>query len=552
MQIAAPAAPSASESPVVSAPAPTRAPLLIGVPKEIAPGEKRVATVPEVVAKLVKLGFAVAVESGAGDAAHFADDTYRAVGAEVVPGAAQLWSRADIVFKVRPPTPDEVQMLREGATLIGFVWPAQNPELMQQLAARGATVLAIDSLPRQLSRAQKMDALTSMAGISGYRAVIEAANAFGRFFNGQVTAAGKIPPARVFIAGAGVAGLAAIGTAANLGAIVRANDTRAEVADQVVSLGGEFVKVDYEEEGSGGGGYAKVMSEGFQQAQREMYAREAKDADIIITTALIPGKPAPKLITAEMVRSMKPGSVIVDMAAEQGGNCELTEPGQAVVKHGVTLVGYTDLVSRLAKQSSTLYSNNLLRLAEELCKAKDGRIDVNMDDDAIRGLTVIKEGAITWPAPPPKIPAAAAKPKSAAPVAAPKGHGHGAGEPMSGRSLAIVFGVGALLFLLVGLYAPLTFLSHFTVFVLACFVGYMVVWNVTPSLHTPLMSVTNAISSIIAIGALIQVAPPLTDGAANRPNLLILGMAVLALTLTAVNMFGGFAVTRRMLAMFRK
>jgi H+-translocating NAD(P) transhydrogenase subunit alpha len=552
MQTAAPAAPTAGESLVALAPEPAGAPLLIGVPKETAPGEKRVATVPDVVAKLVKLGFAVAVESGAGAAANFADDTYRAAGAEVVPDAEQLWSRADIVFKVRPPTPHEVDMLRPGATLIGFVWPAQNPELMQQLAGRGATVLAIDSLPRQLSRAQKMDALTSMAGVSGYRAVIEAANAFGRFFNGQVTAAGKIPPARVFIAGAGVAGLAAIGTAANLGAIVRANDTRAEVADQVVSLGGEFVKVDYEEEGSGGGGYAKVMSEGFQQAQREMYAREAKDADIIITTALIPGKPAPKLITAEMVRSMKPGSVIVDMAAEQGGNCELTEPGQAVVKHGVTIVGYTDLVSRLAKQSSTLYSNNLLRLAEELCKAKDGRIDVNMDDDAIRGLTVVKEGNITWPPPPPKIPAAAAKPKSAAPVAAPKGHGHGASEPMSAKSLAIVFGVGALLFLLVGLYAPATFLSHFVVFVLACFVGYMVIWNVTPSLHTPLMSVTNAISSIIAIGALIQVAPPLTGAGADRPSQLILGFAVFALALTAVNMFGGFAVTRRMLAMFRK
>jgi H+-translocating NAD(P) transhydrogenase subunit alpha len=381
--------------------------------------------------------------------------------------------------------------------------------------------------------------------------VIEAANAFGRFFNGQITAAGKIPPARVFIAGAGVAGLAAIGTAANLGAIVRANDTRAEVADQVVSLGGEFVKVEYEEEGSGGGGYAKVMSEGFQQAQREMYAREAKDADIIITTALIPGKPAPKLITAEMVRSMKPGSVIVDMAAEQGGNCELTEPGQAVVKHGVTIVGYTDLVSRLAKQSSTLYSNNLLRLTEELCKTKDGRINVNMEDDAIRGLTVIKEGSITWPPPPPKIPAAAPAKPAAAVKTAPKGHGHGASEPMSLKTLAIVFGAGALAFLLVGLYAPISFLAHFTVFVLACFIGYMVVWNVTPSLHTPLMSVTNAISSIIAIGALIQVAPPLTDPA-GRPALLILALAVFALALTAVNMFGGFAVTRRMLAMFRK
>jgi len=526
----------------------------IGVPKETAAGEKRVATVPDVVEKLVKLGFTVAVESGAGDAAHFADDTYRAAGAEVLPTAAELWAASDIVFKVRPPTPAEVGLLREGGTLIGFIWPAQNPELMQQLAARKATVLAIDSLPRQLSRAQKMDALTSMAGISGYRAVIEAANAFGRFFNGQITAAGKIPPAKVFIAGAGVAGLAAIGTAANLGAIVRANDTRAEVADQVVSLGGEFVKVDYEEEGSGGGGYAKVMSEGFQAAQRAMYAQQAQDADIIITTALIPGKPAPKLITAEMVASMKPGSVIVDMAGEQGGNCELTVPGEAVVRHGVTIIGYTDLVSRLAKQSSTLYSTNLLRVTEELCKTKDGVIDVNFDDDAIRGLTVIKEGSVTWPPPPLKLPAPPpAKPAAAAAPAAKKGHGHGASEPMPARTLATVFGLGAIAFLLVGHYAPASFLSHFTVFVLACFVGYMVVWNVTPALHTPLMSVTNAISSIIAIGALVQVAPPLTGGAgADRPNTLILALAVVALVLTAVNMFGGFAVTRRMLAMFRK
>ena len=526
--------------------------MLIGVPLETLPGEKRVATVPEVVEKLVKLGFSVAVQSGAGDAANFADDTYRAAGAQIVPTAADIWAKSDIVFKARVPTPDEVAMLREGGTLIGFIWPAQNPELMQQLAAKTATVLAIDCLPRQLSRAQKMDALTSMAGISGYRAVIEAANAFGRFFNGQITAAGKIPPAKVFIAGAGVAGLAAIGTAASLGATVRANDTRAEVADQVVSLGGEFVKVEFEEEGSGGGGYAKVMSEGFQAAQRAMYAQQAKEVDIIITTALIPGKPAPKLITAEMVRSMKPGSVIVDMAAEQGGNCELTEPGQAVVKHGVTIVGYTDLVSRLAKQSSSLYSNNLLRLTEELCKTKDGVINVNMDDDAIRGLTVIKEGAVTWPAPPLKQPAAPPLKATTAVTAAPKGHGHGASEPMSAKSLVTVFGIGAVLFLLVGLYAPASFLSHFTVFLLACFIGYMVVWNVTPSLHTPLMSVTNAISSIIAIGALVQVAPPLTGGVTDRPNALILGLAVFALALTAVNMFGGFAVTRRMLAMFRK
>ena len=527
--------------------------LTIGVPREIFAGEKRVATVPDVVEKLVKLGFAVCVETQAGAAANFGDDAYQAAGARIAGSAAELLGSSDIIFKVRAPTPEEIALMKRGSTLVSFVWPAQNPELMQQLADRKLTVLAIDSLPRQLSRAQKMDALTSMASISGYRAVIEAANAFGRFFNGQVTAAGKIPPAKVFIAGAGVAGLAAIGTSANLGAIVRANDTRAEVADQVVSLGGEFVKVDYEEEGSGGGGYAKVMSEGFQQAQRAMYAQQAKDADIIITTALIPGKPAPKLITAEMVQSMKPGSVIVDMAAEQGGNCELTVPGEAVVRHGVTIIGYTDLVSRLARQSSTLYSTNLLRVTEELCKTKDGVINVNMDDDAIRGLTVIKEGAVTWPPPAPKLPAA--PPQATKPAAMPtkkSGHGHGAGEPASVKSLAITFGVGAVLFLLVGAFAPASFLAHFTVFVLACFIGYMVVWNVTPALHTPLMSVTNAISSIIAVGALIQVAPPLVDGTEGRPDGLILGLAVVALTLTAINMFGGFAVTRRMLAMFRK
>ena len=524
----------------------------IGVPREVYPGEKRVATVPDVVGKLIKLGFSVAVESGAGDLANFSDEVYRAAGAEVIEGAAKLWAASDIVFKVRGPTADEVALMHAGQALVSFIWPAQNPELMQLLAARQVTVLAIDALPRTLSRAQKMDALTSMAGVSGYRAVIEAANAFGRFFNGQITAAGKVPPAKVFIAGAGVAGLAAIGTAASLGAIVRANDTRAEVADQVVSLGGEFVKVDYVEEGSGGGGYAKVMSEGFQQAQRAMYAKQAMEVDIIITTALIPGKPAPKLITAEMVQSMKPGSVIVDMAGEQGGNCELTVPGEAVVRHGVTIVGYTDLASRLSKQSSTLYATNLFRLTEELCKTKDGIIDVNMEDDAIRGLTVVKEGNITWPPPAPKpsaTPPAAAKPATA--VVAKKAHGHGAAsEPMSRNKLAIMFGVAAALFWLIGANAPKEFLSHFTVFVLACFVGYMVVWNVKPALHTPLMSVTNAISSIIAIGALVQISPIV--GAANRPDSLITWVAAAGIVLTAINMFGGFAVTQRMLAMFRK
>ncbi|SDM07542.1 NAD(P) transhydrogenase subunit alpha [Oryzisolibacter propanilivorax] len=522
----------------------------IGVPREIFPGEKRVATVPDVVEKLAKLGFTVAIETGAGEAANFDDDSYRAAGAQVLPDADALWAASDIVLKVRPPTPEEVARLRPGSILIGFVWPAQHPELMQQLSQRGATVLAIDSLPRTLSRAQKMDALTSTAGVSGYRAVIEAANAFGRYFNGQITAAGKVPPAKVFIAGAGVAGLAAIGTAANLGAIVRANDTRAEVADQVKSLGGEFVKVDYEEDGSGGGGYARVMSEGFQAAQRQMYAQQAREADIIITTALIPGKPAPKLITAEMVRSMKPGSVIVDMAAEQGGNCELTVPGEAVVRHGVTIIGYTDLPSRLAKQSSTLYATNLLRLVEELCKAKDGVAVVNMEDDAIRGLTVVKDGAITWPAPPLAAPPAPAPKAAAAPVAEKKS-AHGPGAPMSAKTLTIVFAVLAVLFWAIGAYAPEAFLGHFTVFVLACFIGYMVVWNVTPALHTPLMSVTNAISSIIAIGALVQIAPP-EAGLNGRPDGLITWLAFAALVLTAVNMFGGFAVTRRMLAMFRK
>jgi len=528
------------------APSPQR----IGVPREIFPGEKRVATVPDVVTKLTKLGFAVVVEQGAGDLADLSDQAYEQAGASIAPSAAALWSGSDIVFKVRAPTAEEVALMHEGQTLIGFLWPAHNPDLMQQLAAKKVTALSIDALPRTLSRAQKMDALTSMAGVSGYRAVVEAAGAFGRFFNGQITAAGKVPPAKVFIAGAGVAGLAAIGAAASLGAIVRANDTRAEVADQVVSLGGEFVKVNYEEEGSGGGGYAKVMSEGFQAAQREMYAQQTKECDIIITTALIPGKPAPKLITAEMVRNMKPGSVIVDMAAEQGGNCELTEPGKAVVKHGVTIVGYTDLASRMARQSSTLYGTNLFRLTEELCKTKDGVINVNMEDDAIRGLTVIKEGAITWPAPP-LVVAAKPAPKPAAAPAAKKGHGHGEPSgPMPAGQLAIVAGVAAVLFALVGAYAPAAFLSHFTVFVLACFVGYMVVWNVKPALHTPLMSVTNAISSIIAIGALVQISP--IANAAARPNTLIIVLASLALVLTAINMFGGFAVTQRMLAMFRK
>jgi len=525
-------------------------PQVIGVPKETATGEKRVATVPEVVEKLIKLGFKVAVESGAGDAANFSDDVYRAAGAEIVEGAAKLWSASDIVFKVRGPSAEEIGLMRAGGALASFIWPAQNPELLRQLAAKKATVLAMDSVPR-ISRAQKLDALSSMGNIAGYRAVIEAAHHFGRFFTGQITAAGKVPPAKVFVIGAGVAGLAAIGTASGLGAIVRANDTRPEVGDQVKSMGGEFVTVDYTEEGTGVGGYAKVMSEGFLKAQAEVFAKQAKEVDIIITTALIPGKPAPKLITAEMVRSMKPGSVIVDLAAEQGGNCELTVPHQVTVKHGVTIIGYSDLPSRLAKQSSTLYATNLFRLAEELCKTKDGVINVNMEDEVLRGTTVVKEGNITWPPPAPKLsaaPPAAAKP-AAAPAKAQGGHGK-SGAPASGASTALVFGIAVLLFWFIGYSAPAAFLAHFTVFVLACFVGYMVVWNVTPALHTPLMSVTNAISSIIAIGALVQIAPPLEGGLA--PGDWIRWLAVAGIALTTINMIGGFAVTQRMLEMFRK
>ena len=533
--------------------------LVIGVPAEVYAGERRVASVPEVVEKLIKLGFSVNVQTGAGAAASLDDDSYRAAGATIVGSAAELWAGADVVFKVRPPSLSEVTLMKPGSTLVSFVWPAQNPELMQALVARNATVLAMDSVPR-ISRAQKLDALSSMANIAGYRAVIEAAHHFGRFFTGSITAAGKVPPAKVFVIGAGVAGLAAIGTASSLGAIVRANDTRPEVGDQVVSMGGEFVPVDYQEEGSGVGGYAKVMSDGFQKAQREVFAKQAKDVDIIITTALIPGKPAPHLITADMVRSMKAGSVIVDMAAEQGGNCELTVPGQVVVQHGVTIIGYADLPSRLPRQASTLYGNNLLRLTEELCKSKDGQLDVNMNDEVIRGTTVVKAGAITWPPPAPKLSAAppgAPKP-AAAPAAAtprPKGHGHNepAAPPPAGRT-AIMFAAAAALFYLIGSGAPSAFLSHFTVFVLACFVGYMVVWNVTASLHTPLMSVTNAISSIIALGALVQIAPPLGGDAAAlaRPTGWIMGLGVASIVMVTINMFGGFAVTRRMLDMFRK
>ncbi|MEQ1828900.1 MAG: Re/Si-specific NAD(P)(+) transhydrogenase subunit alpha [Pirellula sp.] len=512
----------------------------IGIPKESYPNEKRVAVTPEVAEKLIALGFTVALESGAGLGSDYSDDAYQEAGV-TVEDAAYLLSTSDLILKVRSPVPAEVEQMRTGAWLISFVWPAQQPELMKQFSAKQSTVLAMDCIPR-ISRAQKMDALSSMANIAGYRAVIEAAHHFGRFFAGQVTAAGKIPPAKVIIVGAGVAGLSAIGVAVGLGAVVRANDTRPEVADQIRSMGAEYVPVLFDEQGTGEGGYARTMSEGFQKAQRETYARQAIDVDIIITTAQVPGKPAPKLISAGMVESMRPGSVIVDLAAEQGGNCELTEPGKVIVKNGVTVVGYTDMPSRLAKQSSNLYATNLFRLIQHLCPNKDGQLVVDPNDEISRATTIVLRGEVTWSplAPKPALPSGATTPV-VSPVISP----NLSSKKISDRnSWSIYFlGLGILLLLLAGFVAPPSLISHLTVFALSCFVGYMVVWNVTPALHTPLMSVTNAISSIIAIGAVMQM---------SEAPVAIQMLAGAALTLTAINMFGGFAVTQRMLSMFRR
>ena len=515
----------------------------IGIPKEIHAGERRVATTPEVAEKLQKLGYSVAIEKDAGKLANFTDDAYREAGVEVVDDAKTLWSTSDIVAKVRPPEThpelaiDEVELLNEGGNLISFIWPAQNEELMSRLAAKKATVLAMDSVPR-ISRAQKLDALSSMANIAGYRAVIEASQHFGRFFTGQITAAGKVPPAKVMVIGAGVAGLSAIGTAKGLGAIVRAFDTRPEVKEQIESMDAEFLELDFKEEGSGVGGYAKVMSKEFIEAEMALFARQAMEVDIIITTALIPGKPAPKLITRGMIESMKEGSVVVDLAAEQGGNCELTVPNEIVVKHGVSIIGYTDLPSRLPNQASQLYGTNIRHLLTDMTPEKDGNMVVDFEDEVVRGTTVIKAGEITWPPPAPKLSAAPAAAATTAPAPEPK-------KPLIPESvqkfLPLVF--GGLLFWVIGNGAPASFLSHFTVFVLACFIGYMVIWNVTASLHTPLMSVTNAISSIIVIGALIQI---------SAPGFMITLLAGLAILITAINITGGFAVTWRMLQMFRK
>jgi len=515
----------------------------IGIPKEVHDGEKRVATTPEVASQLIKkLGFEVAIQSGAGAAANFSDAAYSEVGVTVVDDAKKVWSDSDIILKVRAPefNPDlkteEVDLLHEGQMIITFLWPAQNPDLLKKLAEKKVTALAMDSIPR-ISRAQKMDALSSMANIAGYRAVVEAAQHFGRFFTGQITAAGKIPPAKVMVIGAGVAGLAAIGAANSMGAIVRAFDTRPEVKEQVESMDAEFLELDFEEEGSGTGGYAKVMSKEFIAAEMALFAEQAKEVDIIITTALIPGKPAPELILEDMVKSMKDGSVIVDLAAEQGGNCKLSEAGKVVKVHGVSIIGYTDLPSRLATQASQLYGTNLRHLLTDMCPGKDGKVVVNFEDEVVRGATVVAGGKITWPPPAPKLSAAPPKPKEEpAPVVEEE-------EKPSWVGPAMTLGIGGLALFGLGAVAPASFMAHFTVFVLACFVGYMVIWNVSPALHTPLMSVTNAVSSIIVIGAILQI------GSGEK---LIMWLSGLAVLITAINIAGGFAVTRRMLEMFRK
>ncbi|MFV2033256.1 MAG: Re/Si-specific NAD(P)(+) transhydrogenase subunit alpha [Gammaproteobacteria bacterium] len=523
----------------------------IGVLKEIHVGEKRVASTPEVVERLIELGFEVIVESGAGAGANFSDQAYERSGATIARNAELTWSASDLAIKVRPPEQNlqlekhEIDLMPDGCRLISFLWPAQNEKMLKQLAARNATALSMDSIPR-ISRAQKLDALSSMANIAGYRSVIEASSHFGRFFAGQITAAGKVDPAKVMVIGAGVAGLAAIGTAKSLGAIVRAFDTRPEVKDQIQSMDAEFLELDFEEDGSGEGGYAKVMSKEFIDAEMALFAEQAKEVDIIITTALIPGKPAPKLITRAMVESMRDGSVIVDLAAEQGGNCELTAPGKVVKKHGVSIVGYTDLASRLAAQSSQLYATNIYNLIDEMCPEKDGNMVVDMEDTVVRGATVVNNGEITWPPPPIAVSSerkpsysgqsVTVEPEPAKPITPPSSVAKVA------RSAWLPMLIGALALFGLGLVAPPSFMALFTVFVLSCFIGYMVIWNVSATLHTPLMSVTNAISSIIVVGALTQI---------SSDNPTIMYLSVIAIFITSINIIGGFSVTQRMLQMFK-
>ncbi|MCM2678161.1 Re/Si-specific NAD(P)(+) transhydrogenase subunit alpha [Echinimonas agarilytica] len=510
----------------------------IGIPKELTLNEKRVAATPTSVIQLNKLGFDVVVESGAGLESNFNDASYVEVGATIVESAV-AW-QSDIVLKVNGPietdTGHEADQMKQGATLISFLWPAQNEALVQLLADKQINAMAMDMVPR-ISRAQSLDALSSMANIAGYRAVVEAAHHFGRFFTGQITAAGKVPPAKVLVIGAGVAGLAAIGAAGSLGAEVRAFDTRPEVKEQINSMGASFLELEFEEEAGSGDGYAKVMSEEFIAAEMALFREQAKEVDIIITTALIPGRPAPKLILEDMVGLMKPGSVIVDLAAATGGNCELTEKDIVVVKEDVTIIGYTDLPSRLPGQASQLYSTNLVNLLKLLCKEKDGNIDIDFDDVVIRGVSSTKEGEVTFPPPAIQVSAAPKAEPTPEPVVA---EPEKPANPWIKRGLALA---GLAAFGWVANVAPADFLAHFTVFILACVVGYYVVWNVSHSLHTPLMSVTNAISGIIIVGALLQV---------GQGGWLITLLSFIAVLIAAINIFGGFTVTQRMLKMFTK
>jgi NAD(P) transhydrogenase subunit alpha len=509
----------------------------VGVTKEIHPNERRVAATPETARRLIdKLGFEVLIQSEAGTAASFPNELYQAAGCTVVDDPGAIWNDADIVLKVREPTDHEVQQLREGQTLVSFLAPAQNGELLEKIAARKASALAIEAVPR-ISRAQKLDALSSMANIAGYRAVVEAASVFGRFFTGQITAAGKVPPARVLVIGAGVAGLAAIGTARGLGAIVRAFDVRPEVADQVKSMGAEFLMLEFEsdEEGGTSGGYAKTMSKEFIDAEMALFAAQAKEVDIIITTALIPGKQAPTLITKEMVESMRPGSVIVDLAAEQGGNCEVTVPDEVITHHGVHVIGYSDLTSRLAHTSSQLYGTNLFHLLDEMGGAEEFTFD--MEDLVIRSATVVKDGEIMWP-PPEVAVTVAPKKEEIAPAEPAK-----VVEKKFSVLDAMLLVIAAALFVLIALTQDRGFITDITVFVLACIVGWQVIWNVTPALHTPLMSVTNAISGIIVVGGMVQL------GVGNGLAAMLGAFAVFVAT---INVAGGFLVTHRMLKMFHR
>jgi NAD(P) transhydrogenase subunit alpha len=521
----------------------------IGAPKETASGEARVGLTPESAGRLQKLGYECLVESGAGAAASMTDEAYEAAGVTVVGSAAELWEQADVIVKVREPSAEEINAAPDGKTLISFIWPAANEELLERMKAKRMTVLAMDMVPR-ISRAQKMDALSSMANIAGYRAVVEAGNNFGRFFMGQMTAAGKVPPAKVLVVGAGVAGLAAIGTSTSLGAITLAFDVRPEVAEQIESMGAEFVYLDFEEESQDGaetGGYAAPSSPEFREKQLEKFRELAPDVDIVITTALIPNRPAPELWTADMVEAMKPGSVIVDLAAERGGNCTLTRADEKIVSdNGVIIVGYTDFPSRMATQASNLYATNIRHMLDDLTPEKDGQPVINMEDDVIRGALVTHEGEITWPPPQPKVKAiAAAKPKKKEPEETSEQKAEREAKELK-RSLnrtGLMLGVGGLLCLALGTVAPPSFMQHFIVFVLAVFVGFHVIWGVAHSLHTPLMAITNAISSIIIVGALLQIV---------SGSILVMILAAASVLMASVNIFGGFLVTRRMLAMFQR